>query len=119
MTTPPNDEALAGLPGVPRQTAPNDENPPENPNPATTQRVQQAIAELGYRPHASARRLRTRRSATVGVHLNPYRGGISGVLLDRFVHALTESASKRSVRVLVHAARSPEEELHQIADLTA
>src|SRR5690625_6212766 len=84
MTTPPNDEALAGLPGVPRQTAPNDENPPENPNPATTERVQQAIAELGYRPHASARRLRTRRSATVGVHLNPYRGGISGVLLDRF-----------------------------------
>ena len=117
-TRAPNVEDVARLAGVSRQTVSNVLNAPHKVRPDTAQRVQQAIAELGYRPHASARRLRTRRSATVGVHLNPYRGGISGVLLDRFVHALTESASKRSVRVLVHAARSPEEELHQIADLT-
>lgn len=118
VTRAPNVEDVARLAGVSRQTVSNVLNAPEKVKPATTERVQQAIAELGYRPHASARRLRTRRSATVGVHLNPYRGGISGVLLDRFVHALTEAAGERSVRVLVHAASSAAEEIRQIRELT-
>ena len=61
--------------------------------------------------------LRTRRSSTIGVHLDPYSGGISGVLLDRFVHALTERASERGMRVLIYSARSAEEEIARLADL--
>ena len=76
-----------------------------------------AIAELGYRPHAAARMLRTRRSSTIGIHLDPYAGGVSGVVLDRFVHALTERASERGMRMLVYAARTPEEELARLAEL--
>ena len=53
-----------------------------------------------------ARRLRTRRSSTIGIHLDPYLGGISGVILDRFVHALTDRASARGMRVLIYSARS-------------
>src|SRR5699024_9726130 len=97
-TRAPNVEDVARLAGVSRQTVSNVLNAPQKVTPATAERVQAAIKKLGYRPHASARRLRTRRSATVGVHLDPYRGGISGVLLDRFVHALTEAAGERSVR---------------------
>ncbi len=117
-TRAPNVEDVARLAGVSRQTVSNVLNAPQKVKPATAKRVQAAIKELGYRPHASARRLRTRRSATVGVHLDPYRGGISGVLLDRFVHALTEAAGERSVRVLVHAARSVAAEIAQIRELT-
>ena len=54
-------------------------NSPEIVRDDTRERVKQAIAELGYRPHAAARRLRTRRSSTIGIHLDPYSGGISGV----------------------------------------
>ena len=84
---------------------------------ATRERVERAIAELGYRPHAAARRLRTRRSSTIGVRLDPYLGGISGVVLDRFVHALTERASERGMRVLLYAARTPAEEIERMGDL--
>ena len=83
----------------------------------TRERVQRAIAELAYRPHAAARRLRTRRSSTIGIHLDPYSGGISGVILDRFVHALTERASERGMRVLIYSARSAEEEIERLGDL--
>ena len=61
--------------------------------------------------------LRTRRSSTIGIHLDPYSGGISGVVLDRFVHALTERASERGMRVLIYSARSAEEEIERLGDL--
>lgn len=111
-----DDVALAA--GVSRQTVSNVLNAPDIVKPATRERVTRAIAELGYRPHAAARRLRMQRSSTIGIHLDPYAGGISGVVLDRFIHALTERASDRGMRMLVYAARSPEEELARLADLT-
>ncbi len=104
--------------GVSRQTVSNVLNTPAIVRETTRERVREVIARLGYAPHASARRLRTRRSSTIGVHLDPYAGGISGVVLDRFIHALTERAGERGLRVLVYAARSPDEELQRLADLT-
>jgi DNA-binding LacI/PurR family transcriptional regulator len=38
-------------------------------------------------------------------------------VLDRFVHALTERAGERGLRVMLYAARSPEEEIRRMADL--
>ncbi|MGP3536372.1 LacI family DNA-binding transcriptional regulator [Microbacterium sp. RD1] len=117
MSRAPTVDDVARLAGVSRQTVSNVLNTPAVVRAATRERVEAAIADLGYRPHAAARRLRTRRSSTIGVHLDPYAGGISGVVLDRFVHALTERASDRGMRVLVYAARSPEEEMARLADL--
>jgi DNA-binding LacI/PurR family transcriptional regulator len=110
-------EDVARSAGVSRQTVSNVINSPAIVREETRERVQAAIDRLAYSPHASARRLRTRRSSTIGVHLDPYAGGISGVVLDRFVHALTERAGERGLRVMLYAARSPEEEIRRMADL--
>ena len=118
MAKSPTVEDVARVAGVSRQTVSNVLNSPAIVKESTRTRVESAIAELGYRPHAAARMLRTRRSSTIGIHLDPYAGGVSGVVLDRFVHALTERASDRGMRMLVYAARTPEEELARLAELT-
>jgi DNA-binding LacI/PurR family transcriptional regulator len=109
------DVALAA--GVSRQTVSNVINSPGIVREDTRERVARAIADLGYRPHAAARSLRTRRSSTIAIHLDPYAGGISGVVLDRFVHALTELAGERGMRVLLYTARDHEEEIARLAEL--
>jgi DNA-binding LacI/PurR family transcriptional regulator len=107
-------EDVARAAGVSRQTVSNVINAPSKVREATQRKVQAAIEALGYSPNAMARRLRTRRSATIGVRLDAFSGGISGVVLDRFVHALTEHASTRGLRVLLYAARTMDEELRHI-----
>lgn len=113
----PTVEDVARAAGVSRQTVSNVLNTPAIVRESTRERVERAIAQLGYRPHAAARSLRTRRSSTIGVHLDPYAGGISGVVLDRFVHALTERADERSMRILLYAARSAADEIARMSDL--
>lgn len=117
MGKPPTIEDVARVAGVSRQTVSNVVNSPGIVRDETRERVQRAIDTLAYRPHAAARRLRTRRSSTIGVHLDPYIGGISGVLLDRFIHALTERASERGMRVLIYSARTADEEIERLGDL--
>ena len=117
MAKAPTVEDVALAAGVSRQTVSNVLNSPEIVKATTRERVVQAIADLGYRPHAAARQLRTRRSSTIGIHLDPYAGGISGVVLDRFVHALTEHATDRGMRMLFYAARSAEEEIKRLGKL--
>jgi DNA-binding LacI/PurR family transcriptional regulator len=99
--------------GVSRQTVSNVLNSPDIVKPETRARVEAAIAELGYRPHASARRLRTRKSATLGIRLDPMTNGISGSVHDRFLHALTEQADARGLRVLLFTATDPQDEIRQ------
>ncbi|TFC93650.1 MULTISPECIES: LacI family DNA-binding transcriptional regulator [Cryobacterium] len=109
------DVALAA--GVSRQTVSNVMNSPGIVRADTRERVEAAIKELGYRPHASARRLRTRRSSTIGIRLDPMIDGISGSVLDRFLHALTEQADAQGLRVLLFTATSPEDEITQFRRL--
>lgn len=113
----PTVEDVARVANVSRQTVSNVLNTPAIVKEATRTRVRAAIAELGYRPNLSARRLRQQKSATIGVRLDPMRNGISGAVLDRFVHALTEAADRRSMRVLLFTADSPEAEIEQIRRL--
>ncbi|MDN3479478.1 LacI family DNA-binding transcriptional regulator [Curtobacterium sp. APC 4022] len=108
---------VATVAQVSRQTVSNVLNSPDIVRPATRERVERAIAELGYRPNAAARRLRTQRSSTLGIRLDHEQNGISGVVLDRFLHALVEAADARGFRVLLFTADSPEDEIAQIEAL--
>ncbi|MFJ4220190.1 LacI family DNA-binding transcriptional regulator [Curtobacterium luteum] len=110
MSQPATVADVAAAAGVSRQTVSNALNRPEIVRPATLTRVRAAIDELGYRPHASARRLRTRQSSTLGVRLPPVHG-ISGAVLDRFLHALVERADERGMRILLFTATDLDDEL--------
>jgi DNA-binding LacI/PurR family transcriptional regulator len=103
--------------GVSRQTVSNVLNSPEIVKPETRARVEAAISQLGYRPHASARRLRTRKSSTLGIRLDPMTNGISGSVLDRFLHAVTEQADRRGLRVMLFTANDPDDEIRQVRKL--
>ena len=113
----PTVEDVAALARVSRQTVSNVMNTPARVKESTRTRVLTAIAELGYRPHASARRLRTRRSSTLGVRLEPVNNGISGSVLDTFLHALTELADQRGLRILLYTAADATAEIEQIRRL--
>ena len=102
---------VAEVAGVSRQTVSNVLNTPEIVRPETRERVQEVISRLGYRPHASARRLRTRQSSTIGVRLDPGTDGMSGSLLDRFLHALVERADRSGLRVLLYTAADEDAEI--------
>ena len=39
------------------------------------------------------------------------------MLMDRFIHALTERASERGMRILIYSARSPEQEIERLSGL--
>ncbi|WP_375388721.1 LacI family DNA-binding transcriptional regulator [uncultured Amnibacterium sp.] len=103
---------VADAAGVSRQTVSNVLNTPGIVREETRERVLDAVQRLGYRPHASARRLRTRVSSTLGVRLDPGTDGMAGSLLDRFLHALVEQADAAGLRVLLYTA---EDEAGEIA----
>ena len=109
----PTVEDVAALAGVSRQTVSNVLNTPEIVRPTTRDRVNDAIAQLGYHPHASARRLRTRQSSTIAIRLAPMVNGVSGSILDQFLHAVTEQADARGMRITLFTAADPEDEIRQ------
>ncbi|CAN5300803.1 LacI family DNA-binding transcriptional regulator [soil metagenome] len=113
----PTVEDVARVANVSRQTVSNVLNSPEIVKAGTRERVESAIAELGYRPHASARRLRTRQSSTIGIRLDPHVNGISGSVLDRYLHALTEQAAQRGMRIMLFTATDPVDEIEQFRNL--
>jgi DNA-binding LacI/PurR family transcriptional regulator len=109
--------SLARDVGVSRQTVSNVLNNPERVKPATRERVLRAIEESGYRPSAAARQLRTRRSMDLGMRLHSARDGISGSVLDSFLHALTEAAQDAGYRLTLYSAGNDDEEVARIDEL--
>lgn len=109
----PTVEDVARAAKVSRQTVSNVLNSPEIVKAATRERVEVAIRELGYRPHESARRLRTRQSSTIGIRLDSRVNGISGSILDQYLHALTEQAAERGMRIMLFTATDPLDEIEQ------
>ncbi|WP_282943734.1 LacI family DNA-binding transcriptional regulator [Cellulomonas endometrii] len=116
-TTRPTLESVAQRAGVSRQTVSNVLNSPHLVRPETTDRVRAAIEELGYRPSSAARQLRTGRSRVLGLRLEPVHDGINGAVLDRFLHALTESAQARDYRLMLFTAPDDEREIAQYREL--
>ncbi len=113
----PTIEDVARVANVSRQTVSNVLNTPEIVKPETKLRVETAIQTLGYTPHASARRLRSRTSSTIGIRLDPISNGISGSILDRYLHALTERAAERGMRIMLFTADDLDDEIDQFRRL--
>lgn len=105
--------------GVSTQTVSNVLNRPERVRPATARKVRAAVDELGYRAHAAARRLRTRRSDTIGLRLAPLPGGISGTLLDVFLHEITLLAADHGLGIRLYTADTLDEEIDRLRELVA
>lgn len=104
---------------VSRQTVSNVINSPEVVAVATLERVRAVIDELGYRPNAAARQMRTRRSRLIAFRIEPTRDGVNGVVADRFLHALTESAQESGYRVMLFTAADDDAEIRAYDDLMA
>lgn len=96
--------SVARAAGVSRQTVSNALHAPDKVAPETLERVLAAVEELGYRPSLAARQLRTNRSRTLGLRLMHWDGGISGSVLDRFLHSLVDEAQGRGYRVVLFTA---------------
>lgn len=112
----PTVESVARHAQVSRQTVSNALNAPQRVRPDTLTRVLAAIDELGYRPNAAARNLRTQSTRLLGCRLLPAPSEAGGVL-DRFLHALCDAARGRGYDVLSFAAASDDVELDVLEDL--
>ena len=98
---PPTLATVADAAGVSRQTVSNALNNPELLRPETLVRVQSVIDQLGYSPNRAARQLRTRSSHLIGLRFEQAQEGTSNALMDRFLHSLTETASRTGHHVLL------------------
>ncbi|MEV0841558.1 substrate-binding domain-containing protein [Actinocatenispora sera] len=102
-----HDVAVAA--GVSRQTVSNVVNAPERVSPATRQRVQAVIDELGYQPNRAARALRAHASRLIGYRIRPNRPDALAAILDRFLHAFAEAARDLDHHLLLFAAAEADE----------
>lgn len=75
---------------------------------ATRLRVQRAIADLGYRPHASARALASSRSNVIGLMV-PFRPGINVQIIMQFVGGVVSAARQFDHDVLLLTQDDPDE----------
>ena len=101
---PPTLADVAELAGVSRQTVSNALNNPDLLRADTLDRVQAAVAELGYSPNRAARNLRTRSSHLIGLRYAPAQEGTANALMDRFMHSLVEECRVAGYHVLLFAA---------------
>ena len=92
---------VAELAGVSRQTVSNAMNNPDLLKAETLERVQAAVAELGYSPNRAARNLRTRSSRLIGLRFAPAQEGTANAMMDRFVHSLVEECREAGYHVLL------------------
>ena len=109
-------ESVARAAGVSRQTVSNALHRPHVLSPGTLERVEQAIALLGYQPNRNAQSLRTGASRLIALRLDPVRTPSGGVL-DRFLHALADGSWSRGYQLLVFSPPDPDDELSGYRDL--
>ncbi|MFB7250008.1 LacI family DNA-binding transcriptional regulator [Microbacterium sp. NPDC056234] len=91
---------VAALAGVSGQTVSRVVNDSPRVDPETRSRVEQAMAELGYRPHPAARALRTGRSQTIGLVVTT----LATVGNSRMLQATAEAAEERGFALTVVTA---------------
>ncbi|MET8846088.1 LacI family DNA-binding transcriptional regulator [Amycolatopsis sp. NPDC004625] len=108
---------VAAHAGVSRQTVSNVLNAPERVDPATQDRVREAIETLGYQPNRTARSLATRQAGLIGYCLSRHSG--HSLYMDAFLHALTAAVEASGRHLLLFTAPDGERGLATYADLIA
>lgn len=88
---------VAAAAGVSGQTVSRVVNGSPRVDPATRARVEQAMTELGYRPHRAARALRTGRTHTIGLLAST----LATVGNSRMLQALADAAATRGYALTV------------------
>lgn len=91
---------VASRAGVSGQTVSRVVNASPRVDPATRTRVENAMAELGYRPHRAARALRTGRTQTIGLVVTT----LATVGNSRMLQATAEAAEERGYALLLVTA---------------
>lgn len=91
---------VASRAGVSGQTVSRVVNDSPRVDPTTRARVEQAMTELGYRPHRAARALRTGRSQTIGLVVTT----LATVGNSRMLQATAEAAAERGYALTVVTA---------------
>lgn len=91
---------VADRAGVSGQTVSRVVNGSPRVDPDTRMRVEQAMSDLGYRPHAAARALRTGRSQTIGLVVTT----LATVGNSRMLQATAEAAARRGYALTVVTA---------------
>lgn len=115
----PTLENVALEAGVSRQTVSNVLRHPERVHPDTRARVLAVVDAMGYRPSQAARQLATRQSMGLAVPAHrPQPEGISGLLLDAFLHSLCEAGKGSGHRVILFpGADDVDDEIDMLEDL--
>ncbi|PCE15299.1 LacI family transcriptional regulator [Microbacterium sp. SZ1] len=106
--------AVAARAGVSGQTVSRVVNESPRVDPATRERVERAMAELGYRPHRAARALRTGRSQTIGLVVTT----LATVGNSRMLQATADAAAERGYALTLVTAAAGEvgEAFERLAD---
>lgn len=73
--------------------------------PEVFERVQMAVEELGYRPNAAARNLRTQSSYLIGYSWQPDRQDYVNPVLEQFQQSIVESAEDLGYHILLFPQR--------------
>ncbi|GAA2366472.1 LacI family DNA-binding transcriptional regulator [Dactylosporangium salmoneum] len=100
----PTVEDVARAAGVSRQTVSNVLNAPERVRPETRERVEAAIAQLGYRPNRVAQSLRASSSRMIGYRIEPVHPFAVGSIHDRLLHALADAGRAEDHHLLLYTA---------------
>jgi DNA-binding LacI/PurR family transcriptional regulator len=107
--------------GVSIQTVSNVLNFPQRVRPKTRDHVMGVLKSLDYTPNLSARRLRSNKSSSIAVRIDPNskagnepQGLYSGFIQDEFVYNLVEVADRREIKVITYTANSEETELEKL-----
>ncbi|WP_432839631.1 LacI family DNA-binding transcriptional regulator [Dactylosporangium sp. CA-092794] len=106
----PTVEDVAREAGVSRQTVSNVLNAPERVRPETRERVEAAIAKLGYRPNRLAQGLRASTSRMIGYRIEPVHPHALGSIHDRLLHALADAGRAEDHHLLLYTADDPRDE---------
>mgnify|MGYP001251829063 CR=1 FL=1 len=88
---------VAKLAGVSPATVSRVLNNADNVNPQTRQRIQNAIAELHYRPDANARALVNKSTRTIGVVISE----LADPFFAKMTHSIEQAAKKLNFKVLI------------------
>lgn len=95
---------VAAEAGVSKQTVSNVLNYPEKVRPETRERVERAIAELGFQPNRVARALRSSSAGMIACRIEPVASLTLATLHDRFLHALAEAGQAAGRHLMLFAA---------------